>query len=348
MAGGNASWRQKQEESSLPTTPSHLIIVTVQVICQKESTMGFTQALLCSLSSVCPTSRVAPQHPRIQEVHLVLLLPLLQDGEMKPSCSSVPQFTWGEQAHLAPRSSLEPHGAWSIPKHPSGAPQSLEHPRRQSNLGSGDPRYRGILTEPPRIRSIPPTPGASLMPEHSSGARQSLQHPGAWSILSRCPREGAPSGLSGTGEVKGPGRGRVRPGCGVARGRGGGGAMAVAEAVEATVPCRVQYLEDADPFAFGSFPEPRRAPVYAVEEALALGAQLPALHRLLGAPLPVSGGGGGGESTVRAPCGGRAGRGCLEGTGGRGIGRCVPGSVPGVSHGGISAPLCTNCLGRPE
>ncbi|KAI6077513.1 FH1/FH2 domain-containing protein 1 [Aix galericulata] len=56
---------------------------------------------------------------------------------------------------------------------------------------------------------------------------------------------------------------------------------------EATVQCRVQYLEDADPFGCGSFPEPRRAPVYAVEEALALGAQLPALHRLLGAPLPL-------------------------------------------------------------
>ncbi|NXT64849.1 FHOD1 protein, partial [Chaetops frenatus] len=80
----------------------------------------------------------------------------------------------------------------------------------------------------------------------------------------------------------------VRPGCSVARGRGGGGGtMAVVEAAEATVPCRVQYLEDADPFAFGSFPEPRRAPVYAVEEALALGAQLPALHRLVGAPLPL-------------------------------------------------------------
>ncbi|NXN56044.1 FHOD1 protein, partial [Rynchops niger] len=63
---------------------------------------------------------------------------------------------------------------------------------------------------------------------------------------------------------------------------GGGAAMA-----EAAVPCRVQYLEDADPFGCGSFPEPRRAPVYAVEEALALGAQLPALHRLLGAPLPL-------------------------------------------------------------
>ncbi|NXK09846.1 FHOD1 protein, partial [Herpetotheres cachinnans] len=63
---------------------------------------------------------------------------------------------------------------------------------------------------------------------------------------------------------------------------GGSAAMA-----EAAVPCRVQYLEDADPFGCGSFPEPRRAPVYAVAEALALGAQLPALHRLLGAPLPL-------------------------------------------------------------
>ncbi|NWZ18713.1 FHOD1 protein, partial [Asarcornis scutulata] len=69
-----------------------------------------------------------------------------------------------------------------------------------------------------------------------------------------------------------------------ARGGGSGGGAAMAEA---TVQCRVQYLEDADPFGCGSFPEPRRAPVYAVEEALALGAQLPALHRLLGAPLPL-------------------------------------------------------------
>ncbi|KAM6195060.1 FH1/FH2 domain-containing protein 1 [Sarcoramphus papa] len=56
---------------------------------------------------------------------------------------------------------------------------------------------------------------------------------------------------------------------------------------EVAVPCRLQYLEDADPFGCSSFPEPRRAPVYAVAEALALGAQLPALHRLLGAPLPL-------------------------------------------------------------
>ncbi|XP_062477154.1 FH1/FH2 domain-containing protein 1 isoform X1 [Pezoporus occidentalis] len=56
---------------------------------------------------------------------------------------------------------------------------------------------------------------------------------------------------------------------------------------EVVVQCRIQYLEDSDPFGCGSFPEPRRAPVYAVVEALPLGAQLPALHRLVGTPLPL-------------------------------------------------------------
>uniref|UniRef100_A0A674IDY0 Formin homology 2 domain containing 1 n=1 Tax=Terrapene triunguis TaxID=2587831 RepID=A0A674IDY0_9SAUR len=49
-----------------------------------------------------------------------------------------------------------------------------------------------------------------------------------------------------------------------------------------------QYLDDSDPFSCASFPEPRRAPVHPLPEALPLGAQLPALHRLLGAPLPLA------------------------------------------------------------
>ncbi|CAM4620612.1 unnamed protein product [Lepidochelys olivacea] len=52
--------------------------------------------------------------------------------------------------------------------------------------------------------------------------------------------------------------------------------------------CRVQYLDDRDPFACASFPEPRRAPAHPLLQALPLGAQLPALHRLLGAPLPLA------------------------------------------------------------
>ena len=57
------------------------------------------------------------------------------------------------------------------------------------------------------------------------------------------------------------------------------------------VTVRVQYLEDADPFACANFPEPRRAPTCSLDGALPLGAQIPALHRLLGAPLKVRGAG---------------------------------------------------------
>ncbi|XP_063169107.1 FH1/FH2 domain-containing protein 1 [Candoia aspera] len=51
------------------------------------------------------------------------------------------------------------------------------------------------------------------------------------------------------------------------------------------VPCRLQYLEDADPFSCAAFPEPRRPPAQPVLEALPLAAQVPAFLRLLGAPL---------------------------------------------------------------
>uniref|UniRef100_A0A8C5ZNC7 Formin homology 2 domain containing 1 n=1 Tax=Marmota marmota marmota TaxID=9994 RepID=A0A8C5ZNC7_MARMA len=55
------------------------------------------------------------------------------------------------------------------------------------------------------------------------------------------------------------------------------------------VTVRVQYLEDTDPFACANFPEPRRAPTCSLDGALPLGAQIPALHRLLGAPLKLEG-----------------------------------------------------------
>ncbi|KAK2497771.1 hypothetical protein MC885_015643 [Smutsia gigantea] len=51
------------------------------------------------------------------------------------------------------------------------------------------------------------------------------------------------------------------------------------------VTVRVQYLEDTDPFACANFPEPRRAPTCCLDGVLPLGTQIPALHRLLGAPL---------------------------------------------------------------
>lgn len=67
------------------------------------------------------------------------------------------------------------------------------------------------------------------------------------------------------------------------------------------VTVRVQYLEDTDPFACANFPEPRRAPTCSLDGALPLSAQIPALHRLLGAPLKVREGEKLGRSGVQGP-----------------------------------------------
>lgn len=55
----------------------------------------------------------------------------------------------------------------------------------------------------------------------------------------------------------------------------------------ASIPCRVQYLDDMDPFICTNFPEPRRPPVYNFPESAPLSDQLPALHKLLEAPLKL-------------------------------------------------------------
>ncbi|XP_053305450.1 FH1/FH2 domain-containing protein 1 [Spea bombifrons] len=55
----------------------------------------------------------------------------------------------------------------------------------------------------------------------------------------------------------------------------------------AGLPCRVQYLDDRDPFICTNFPEPRRPPVHSFPESSPLIEQLPALHKLLDAPLKL-------------------------------------------------------------
>ncbi|XP_075432751.1 FH1/FH2 domain-containing protein 1 isoform X3 [Ascaphus truei] len=55
----------------------------------------------------------------------------------------------------------------------------------------------------------------------------------------------------------------------------------------ASIPCRVQYLDDMDPFICTNFPEPRRPPVYSFPESAPLIEQLPAVYKLLGAPLKL-------------------------------------------------------------
>ncbi|GLD55667.1 FH1/FH2 domain-containing protein 1-like isoform X1, partial [Lates japonicus] len=55
----------------------------------------------------------------------------------------------------------------------------------------------------------------------------------------------------------------------------------------ASITCRVQYLEDSDPFICTNFPEPRRPPTVNLEENLPLSEQIAGIHKLLEAPLKL-------------------------------------------------------------
>ncbi|XP_075939274.1 FH1/FH2 domain-containing protein 1 [Anarhichas minor] len=55
----------------------------------------------------------------------------------------------------------------------------------------------------------------------------------------------------------------------------------------ASIVCRVQYLEDSDPFVCTNFPEPRRPPTVRVEENVPLSEQISGIHALLEAPLQL-------------------------------------------------------------
>lgn len=55
----------------------------------------------------------------------------------------------------------------------------------------------------------------------------------------------------------------------------------------ATLECRVQYLDDRDPFASTNFPEPTRPPSYSFLLSVALENQITGVHRLLQAPHKV-------------------------------------------------------------
>ena len=56
----------------------------------------------------------------------------------------------------------------------------------------------------------------------------------------------------------------------------------------ASVTCRVQYLEDSDPFVCANFPEPRRPLQIDLDQNLALSELIGGIQNLLGAPLKVS------------------------------------------------------------
>lgn len=77
----------------------------------------------------------------------------------------------------------------------------------------------------------------------------------------------------------------------------------------ATLACRVQFLDDTDPFNSTNFPEPSRPPLFTFREDLALGTQLAGVHRLLRAPHKVLPGGRAGPPGRSSCCGARRGRG---------------------------------------
>lgn len=54
-----------------------------------------------------------------------------------------------------------------------------------------------------------------------------------------------------------------------------------------SIVCRVQYLDDSDPFICTNFPEPRRPPTVSLEEDVPLSEQVAGIHKLLEAPLKV-------------------------------------------------------------
>lgn len=54
--------------------------------------------------------------------------------------------------------------------------------------------------------------------------------------------------------------------------------------IMATFVCRVQLLDDIDPFNSTNFPEPTRPPHYTFREDIPLINQIAGVHRLLRAP----------------------------------------------------------------
>lgn len=56
----------------------------------------------------------------------------------------------------------------------------------------------------------------------------------------------------------------------------------------ATFACRIQYLDDTDPFSSTNFPEPTRPPTYTFHINVPLVNQIGGVHRVLSAPHKVS------------------------------------------------------------
>lgn len=63
--------------------------------------------------------------------------------------------------------------------------------------------------------------------------------------------------------------------------------LALGTNAKMALTCKVQYLDDTDPFASTNFPEPTRPPTYTFHLTIPLCQQIDGLHRLLSAPHAV-------------------------------------------------------------
>lgn len=131
-------------------------------------------------------------------------------------------------------------------------------------------------------------------------------------------------------------------------------AAAVDGCAMATLVCRVQLLDDTDPFNSTNFPEPTRPPLYTFREDIPLATQLAGVHRLLRAPQKVLGEGGrlGGGDGAKGQATGETSRKAAPWTAGRGSGslnnflKSSGEAPPGRGGGCPAALLCSQTPSR--
>lgn len=58
--------------------------------------------------------------------------------------------------------------------------------------------------------------------------------------------------------------------------------------LSSTLHCRIQYLDDIDPFSSVNLPEPARPPSFTFLTSAILSNQLPSIHKILNAPHNVN------------------------------------------------------------
>ncbi|KAL4682226.1 hypothetical protein H8959_001781, partial [Pygathrix nigripes] len=149
-----------------------------------------------------------------------------------------------------------------------------------------------LLPPPPLLPEPAPCPPGALSGYSKSGQQEPAAAAFIWKGLSPLPRP-EPGLQPGAPEPESPraSERRLRPPLRAATRASRpaapltpGPAPPRQGCIMATLACRVQFLDDTDPFNSTNFPEPSRPPLFTFREDLALGTQLAGVHRLLRAP----------------------------------------------------------------